>query len=118
MFDPVEFCNLASRLCSPTSDEATLRTSISRSYYSVFLSAREKLDALGHYHPTGLGEDHAGVRIALARIGQRDLSNKVLGLIRSRTKADYDLSIIVSQSNAQRVLQIAQNLLPRIASLS
>jgi len=118
MFDPVDFHGLASQLCSSGADEASLRTSIGRSYFSVFLSAREKLDTLGHYHPEGSGEDHPGVRNALATIGRRDLSNKLLGLSRRRGEADYDLNLSVSHSKAQKALQIANNLLPQISSLT
>lgn len=118
MFAPTDFCNLAAQLSSRSSDEASLRTSVSRSYYSVFLSAREKLDALGHYHPKGAGVDHSRVRGALASIGRRDLANKILGLYIRRGKADYDLNISVSQIQAQQAVQIANNLLSQIPSLT
>lgn len=118
MFDPANFCSLAFQLCSSGADETSLRTSIGRSYFSAFLSARERLDALGHYHPKQRGEDHPGVRNALGSIGRSDLKNKLLGLSRRRGTADYDLNVTVTRSMAQKALQIVNNLLPEISSLT
>lgn len=118
MFDPANFCNLASQLCYSGADEASLRTSIGRSYFSAFLSAREKLDTLGHYHPKQSGEDHPRVRNTLGSIGRSDLKNKLLGLSVRRGKADYDLNITVTHKKAQDTLQIANNLLSEISSLT
>jgi uncharacterized protein (UPF0332 family) len=118
MFDPTNFRNLASQLCSSEADETSLRTSIGRSYFSAFLSAREKLDSLGHYHPKQRGEDHPGVRNALGYIGRSDLKNKLLGLSIRRGTADYDLNVTVTHEKAQAALQIANNLLSEIPSLT
>lgn len=44
MFNPADFFKLASNLGRrPNADEATHRSAISRAYYAVFLSARDKL---------------------------------------------------------------------------
>jgi len=42
VFDPLDFLKLAEKL-SNESDEASLRTSISRAYYSMLLFAREEV---------------------------------------------------------------------------
>ena len=118
MFDPANFYNLASKLCSSGSDETSLRTSMGRSYFSAFLSAREKLDGLGHYHPKNKGEDHPRVRNALGSIGRTDLKNKLLGLSIRRGTADYDLNATVTQSMARAALQIANGLMSEISSLT
>ena len=118
MFDPANFRNLACQLCSSGADETSLRTSIGRSYFGAFLSAREKLNSLGHYHPKHGGEDHPGVRNALGSIGRSDLKNKLLGLSRRRGTADYDLNITVTHKKTQEALQIANNLLAEISSLT
>ena len=118
MFDPVNFYNLASQLCSSGANETSLRTSIGRSYFSAFLSARERLDVLGHYQPTQSGNDHAGVRTAFASIGRTDLKNKLGGLAYRRGEADYNLNATVTRNMAQTALQIANNLLAGISSLT
>lgn len=118
MFDPANFCNLASQLCSSGANETSLRTSIGRSYFSAFLSARERLDTLGYYHPKWGGEDHPGVRNAFGSIGRSDLKNKLLGLSSRRRTADYNLNVTVTYSTAQGALQIANNLLAEISSLT
>ena len=118
MFDPANFCNLASQLCSSGADETSLRTSIGRSYFSAFLSARERLDTLGHYNPQQSGADHPEVRKAFARIGRWDLKNKLGGLAGRRKTADYDLNVPVTYSMAQDALQIANDLMAKISSLT
>jgi len=118
MFDPANFYNLASQLCSSGADETSLRTSVGRSYFSAFLSAREKLDTLGYYHPKHSGEDHPGVRNALGSIGRSDLKNKLLGLSIRRGTADYNLNATVTQRMARNTLQIANGLMPEISSLT
>ncbi|GEM_PF-1956120 len=42
-FDPMEFLNLARLSVNTTSSEAMLRTSVGRTYYALFLIARERL---------------------------------------------------------------------------
>lgn len=118
MFDPANFLNLASQLCSSGADETSLRTSVGRSYFSAFLSAREKLDSLGHYHPKHSGDDHPGVRNALGSIGRSDLKNKLLGLSVRRGTADYDLNVIVTHRKAQQALRIGNNLFSEISCLT
>jgi hypothetical protein len=118
MFDPVNFYNIASQLCSSGANETSLRTSVGRSYFSAFLSARERLDILGHYQPTQSGEDHAGVRNAFGSIGRTDLKNKLGGLSRRRGIADYNLNMTVTCSMAQDALKIANDLMAKISSLT
>lgn len=118
MFAPANFLNLASQFSYAGADEALLRTSIGRSYFSAFLFAREKLDTLGHYHPKKSGEDHPRVRNALGSIGRSDLKNKLLGLSVRRGTADYDLNVIITHRKAQQALQIANNLFSEISCLT
>jgi len=49
-FNPEDFLVLARDLNARSADEATLRTVISRAYYSVFLTARSRLAAPGAGH--------------------------------------------------------------------
>ncbi|MFH0810254.1 MAG: hypothetical protein V2A77_07295 [Pseudomonadota bacterium] len=46
MFDPSSFLQLAKKLIL-NGDEASLRSAVSRAYYAVFLTARQRLEALG-----------------------------------------------------------------------
>jgi len=111
MFDPREFFNLASQFCSPSADEAYLRTSVSRSYYASFLTTRERLATYGHYRPLGTGADHLGVIDTLARLGRRALRDKLDSLRQLRTRADYDLQRPVGFKEADRAKRLAQSLL-------
>ena len=46
-FDPLDFLQLGRQLGSRVSDEASIRTAISRAYYGVFLLARERTGIWG-----------------------------------------------------------------------
>lgn len=117
MFDPSNFFSLASQLCVSSSSESELRTSIGRSYYASFLSARERLASCGHYVPTRTGQDHQGVIDTLAGLRKRPLRDKLDSLRQLRTWADYELGNPVGFKEATRAKLIAQVLLqgiPRI----
>jgi len=118
MFNPADFLTLAQTLSAATTDEARLRTSVSRSYYACFLSARERLAASGSYVPTGRGEDHYNVRRVLADTGYRVLSDQLLGLSRKRRTADYELGTRVSPIDAKKAARIAKPLITRIQGIA
>lgn len=118
MFDPVEFFNLASQLCSPSAAEAHLRTSIGRCYYASFLTTRERLATYGHYRPLETGADHQGVIDTLARLGRRPLRDKLDSLRQLRTRADYDLQSPVGFKETERAKRLAQNLLRETSQIT
>lgn len=90
-FDPDEFERLADWLMSQRTDEASLRTSISRLYYSAHLVATHRAFAKGWFSPTGRGEDHRGVIRALTSHGQRARAGQLRRLLELREHADYHL---------------------------
>ena len=118
MFDPVQFFNLASQLCSPSAAEAYLRTSIGRCYYASFLTARERLATYGHYRPLGTGADHQGVIDTLARLGRRPLRDRLDSLRQLRARADYDLQRPMGFKDTERAKRLAQNLLGETSQIT
>jgi len=117
-FDWREFLNLAKELCgvqcTPASDEAKWRTSVSRAYYAAFCEARNYLtDVEGLDVPEG-PEAHGFVSRAFAgrnEKGLRRISSRLDGLRDYRNKADYDNWVsglqsmsTASTSNAWRII--------------
>lgn len=62
MFDWATFLDLAETL-SNEPDESCQRAAVSRAYYAVYCSARNKLRDENKYTPTGRGKDHENVWI-------------------------------------------------------
>jgi uncharacterized protein (UPF0332 family) len=103
--EPWQFMLLAERLVARFRDvqphpqgagasSAELRTSISRCYYSTFLTARDFLNRLG-FHVTATGACHSVVHRALIESNERSLAraaSEYATLGEYRRKADYDLS--------------------------
>lgn len=117
VFAPSDFLDLAGKLCVSTSDESELRTSISRSYYASFLSARERLAACGHYLPKKSGADHQGVLNTLVKLGSWRIRNKLDSLRQLRSLADYELTAPVGFKQAERAKLLAQALIRRIPQI-
>jgi uncharacterized protein (UPF0332 family) len=75
------------------SEEACLRSAISRSYYSVFICARNFAASRGELAPTGTGRDHGLIREHFKRSSDRNRKQIYAYLNRlskSRKTADYD----------------------------
>ncbi len=115
-FDPHEFLAKASSLACGT-DECSLRTAVNRSYYAVFLIARERLGV------TQTERAHEAVRDRLRRRnnGER-LARQMEQLYKLRTTADYDLdpqdpAYQNWRANWQRALGWANKLLPIVERL-
>ncbi|MFW6174874.1 MAG: hypothetical protein ACOC5K_03770 [Chloroflexota bacterium] len=97
-FDPDVFAKLAEDLLwdlsgHPTTrsqiDQAKVRTSISRSYYSVFLHIRELIQENRNVTLTNTARDHALIVDAL---GADSLKGRTLDRLREkRNMADYNL---------------------------
>ena len=94
--NPTDFIGLAIKL-SNSSQEAELRTAVSRAYYGAFHSARGLLEECGiDFPPQELfGADiHRKVRFCLANAGNADaalVAGRLGSLRRQRNMADYDL---------------------------
>jgi hypothetical protein len=99
-FDPSSFLDLAAELLTslsrtPTaisnSDQARVRSSISRSYYAAFLTSRETLARSGQFTPTATAGDHEGIIQALSGLNT-ELGAKLDRLRMKRNQADSNLS--------------------------
>jgi len=89
-FAPKDFHTLALWLSQQRTDEASLRTAISRVYYAAHLLAVERLVQRG-WEPKGTGDDHMGVFRRLDRGATRHLAVKLRTLLELREHADYHL---------------------------
>lgn len=85
-FDPVEFVLIAESLSGDDASEADLRTAVNRTYYAVFLAAREKFQVEGRRNI------HGRVAGALS-IYDKNAGNQLRKLRGLRTLADYQLDI-------------------------
>jgi uncharacterized protein (UPF0332 family) len=110
-FNPLDFLNLATKLAS--GNEAENRSAVSRSYYSVFLQARENLAAAGLIKPTGSGRDHKIVIRALRSLNQAT-GSMADRLRRQRGRADYNLNATIGSQQAQNAVALAQTIWPRL----
>ena len=85
-FDPLEYLDVAESLAVWGASEADLRTAVNRTYYAVFLTARDALGVEGssHIHGRVIGELKRHDRFA---------SRQLDSLLDLRTLADYDVHI-------------------------
>ncbi len=84
---------LVTQSTSLGSEDACLRSAISRAYYAAFVSARNLGRDRGYFVPTGRGTDHGLVRNYFRF--HRDRRFRAIGanldrLLQDRAKADYD----------------------------
>lgn len=86
-FDARDFSSLASWLTEQRTDEATIRTAISRVYYAAHLLAVRK--PKNNWVPTGTGADHRGVIRSLNRGGTTRLASFLEQPLELREHADY-----------------------------
>lgn len=119
MFDWTKYQVLAEELGRRTSDEASLRSAISRAYYAAFCKARNHLLQEGEQIPK-TGRAHKIVWDKYRKADQR--RQKSIGttgdrLRRQRGKADYDdtfpdlLSILQSTTtSARQLLEALENI--------
>jgi hypothetical protein len=89
-FAPQDFHTFALWLSQHRTDEASLRTAISRAYYAGHLLAVQRLMQRG-WEPKGTGDDHRGVIRALRRGKTRHLADRLALLLEFREHADYHL---------------------------
>lgn len=109
MFDPLDFLKLAEELSASPGDEAKLRTSIGRAYYSAFLKAREwlKPKSLKSYNGP---EAHKEVQDDLERYKERMLKDKLSKLRRRRNEADYNLSRVIKEMEANDAVVLSKEI--------
>ena len=90
---PSEFLKVAENLCD-CGGRANLRTSVSRSYYASFLTARDYAKKVMKKRIIGKSIDHSNVKKYLASDPDfeiRKLANVLLSLQDYRKRADYEM---------------------------
>lgn len=123
-FDWSEYLNLAQELAgqatSPSSQEAKLRSAISRAYYAAFCKARNHLrDAEKHSIPRG-GEAHPYVRDQFKKSAnrvRREVGENLNRLRIDRNKADYDDTMAGLPATSKRALRRARRVISRVTGL-
>jgi uncharacterized protein (UPF0332 family) len=123
-FDWSEYLNLAQELSGhitgPSSQEARLRSAISRAYYAAFCKARNHLrDKERHSIPDG-GQAHPYVREQFRR--SPDKARKKLGenlnrLRIDRNKADYHDTVAGLPAITEKALRLAERGISKLDSL-
>lgn len=84
-FDPLDFLRVAAGVVPSETDQALLRMAIGRTYYALFLIARDRMDITSHRSV------HDAVSRELSAHGHGELASR-LGQIRSvRELADYQI---------------------------
>jgi uncharacterized protein (UPF0332 family) len=104
VFDPLSFLPLAKKLAE--GDEASVRTSISRAYYSCFLTARGKLglarESVPEVHRKVIQKLHSYNHFA---------ANSLHLLRLMRNRADYQTGVRVAREEAIQALGLADRIL-------
>ena len=124
-FDWLEYLDLAQELArpptGPSSQEARLRSAISRSYYAAFCKARNHLrDKEGDDTIPSGGQVHSYVRNQF--MGNSDRVRKKVGenlnqLRIYRNKADYDDIVAGLPATTKRVLKQAKRVISTLGNL-
>ncbi len=123
MFDPKLFLDLAENLKDANKDnlfESKVRTSVGRSYYSVFLTTRAKIEKLAgkdlerknNPHEIIINRLKGSSNIQLAEFGT-DLDS----LRTYRRTADYVTKINLKQTAAENAFKLAKELLENLKDL-
>jgi uncharacterized protein (UPF0332 family) len=113
-FDPQGFLDLADSLVSaPSPNEAELRSAVSRSYYALFLKARENLASSDKITPSRSATDHRTVITALKSSGGKE-GHVLDKLLTQRHRADYDLRFSATLGWASQIVQTARTIWPHV----
>ncbi|HID61452.1 MAG TPA: HEPN domain-containing protein [Anaerolineae bacterium] len=123
-FDWSEYFALAQELVgqatSPSSQEARLRSAISRAYYAAFCKARNYLrDREGHSIPRG-GQVHRYVRNQFKKSSdkvRKEVGENLNRLRKDRNKADYDDTVTRLPAITRKTLKLAGRVISRLDDL-
>ena len=117
--DPAAFLDIAQEWQASDS-EAERRTSIGRSYYTLFNILRQSLSARGVHFSSG-SDVHRQLVDYLTRCRHREAA-RIGGMLRDlriqRNQADYDMNITINTSQSQLAYRRAQNAVDRFKALS
>lgn len=111
-FDWKEFIRLAEELIN-RSDEASLRSGISRAYYGVFCIARNKKGFKNSTHP------NVHKQVIMEYCNSYNPTEKYIGevldkLRKERNDADYNEDKVINSQLAQRILLKAKDILGKL----
>lgn len=116
-FDPLDFLALAQSLASPGAPECELRTAVGRSYYALFLVARDKMRVRQR------NKVHSETITRLRKVkGYRSIADELDELFELRKVADYELAPLKAQhknwsNNWSRAQYLAARIEPRLQQL-
>ncbi|MDQ2099781.1 MAG: HEPN domain-containing protein [Tychonema bourrellyi B0820] len=126
-FDWSEYFNLAQELAG-TSEEAKLRSAVSRAYYSVFCLARNywrdiQQDPRLSRNKTYDINDHQYVAEEFINYRPKsqtmiEIGKDLTRLRKMRNKADYEDTIFNLQQEARTALMLAQNIISALNELT
>jgi len=111
-FDWKDFIRLSEELIK-RSDEASLRSGISRAYYGVFCIARNK-QGLKHYKKPDVHREVIARYMNSKNNQEQEIGQLLDKLRRERNDADYDEDKVINSQLAQRVLLRAKNILEKL----
>lgn len=121
-FDWLEYLNLAQQLAGqatkPSSQEAKLRSAVSRAYYAAFCKARNHLRGEGHSIPRF--KPHRYVIDQF--LDSPDRVSKRIGahldrLRKDRNKADYDDRVVRLSDMTRKALKLADHAIIGVGNL-
>ncbi|MFV1951850.1 MAG: hypothetical protein ACC630_07860 [Nitrospinota bacterium] len=115
MFNPVSFLKLAEDLIKGSTDEAKIRSSISRTYYGTFHLCKNWLESLPGKRYTFQydASDHIQVQKLLKKEKGRNTKDKFSKARRNRNYADYDLNKEIDKVLAKDQLSLTDEILKK-----
>jgi uncharacterized protein (UPF0332 family) len=121
-FDWLEYLDLARELAgqatNPSSQEAKLRSSISRSYYAAFCKARNHLRGEGYSIPCQSTHRYVIDQFLHSRDRVRKRVGAHLDRLRNdRNKADYDDKVVRLSDMTTKALRLADQVISRLGGL-
>jgi hypothetical protein len=119
--DPIDFLITAENLKDST-NESDIRTSIGRSYYSVFLYLREQLKSLGvekKVKPKNEAHEFVSYSLQFCDIPEgMKIGSKLNNLRQYRRDADYELSKVVPNTKSNDVFSLSKLLIQEFRDLN
>jgi len=118
-FQWTDYLTLAQNVVSAATDEASLRTAVSRAYYAAFHVARRYvMDAKPEVQLPADGRQHEMVWEVLGRGRRQERAACAHGrrLKQKRTKADYAMTGLKFPNDARFAITEAQGVISNIAS--
>jgi len=101
-------------------NEAYMRSAISRAYYGAFCTSRDKA-GLTNYSPNTNGDIGVHEKVIKTYKDSSDKTEKLIGknldeLRRKRNNADYHKYIGVMRDNAERAIEMAEEILQNLVT--